>query len=151
MYQKLTNDDLSVLKKSRSSLLVNMLTMALIFYVIIPLVMNYILHVSLSFSWIYISISSLLLVGAAWNMSRDLNKCSKDIKAGVKFSGTTEVEKKHKITLKGTSKCWLYFQMDGEKKVEINVFDYQKITEGDEIFIEFAEKSMQVLTLRKIA
>lgn len=150
MYQKLTVEELGALKKARLSLLANMVVMAILFYIVIPVLVYFVLNFSFSYSWIYLMGSTLLLVGIAIRANKNLNMCSRDIKAGVKVSGKSQIDRKHKITLKGNSKCWLFFQMEGPRKVEVSPYEYHQFEEGDKIFVEFAEKSQKVFTLEKV-
>lgn len=149
MYQKLSVEEVGALKKARLSLLVNMIVMAILFYILVPVLVYFVLSLSFSYSWIYLVGSTLLLVGIALRANKNVSKCSRDIKSGLKLSGETKIDRKHKITLKGNSKCWLFFQLNGARKVEVSPFEYYQFEVGDDIFIEFAEKSQKVFTLQK--
>lgn len=146
-YQKLSVDDVTTLRKHRNSSLIGMGAMAMIFYLLIPGFIYYILHVSFSYSWIYLLISTILLVLVGWLANRSYKSCAEDLKNGLKVTGTAKLDRKHKISLRGDSKCWFYFEMDGQQQIEVPAHQFGQFEEGDEIYVEFTKFSKKLLHL----
>ncbi|MEM6763624.1 MAG: hypothetical protein AAF824_20195 [Bacteroidota bacterium] len=137
--------------EDRNSRLGNMMLMIVLFYVIMPILFFFVFKFSYLELGIYALATAFLLLIASRVVGKNYHECRQDLKAGTKITGTYELKHKHKISLRGNSKCWFTVDIDGQQDLSVPSDIYYQIEEGDTVYIELTQASGKLLKIEKVA